>query len=167
MSIFGAAAGALSLSTKIHAGLAESGMLIGALACVAGGIAILSINIPFIGWAKKGIAYTLFGVAIFIGGHLEGYRARGTLDGSAELQRQLDQATADIKEKTRQANQASADLAAAGQRERDAADQSQGLAQQVSDYEKELASHPHNDACALSDADARWLSGIGAEPQRH
>jgi Skp family chaperone for outer membrane proteins len=153
------------LSTKIHAFFAESGMLILALACIAGAIALLSLNIPFIGWAKKGLAYTLFAVAIFVFGHLEGYRARATLDASADLQRQIAQQQADLEERQRQADQARELAAAAGVREREASDQSQSLAEQVQAYETELAKRSGNDLCVLSDADLRFLRGIGTAPK--
>jgi hypothetical protein len=155
-----------AISTKLHAFFAESGMLLLALGCIAGAIAILSLNIPFIGWAKKGIAYTLFAVAIFIGGHLEGYRARATLDASADMQRQIAQQRADLAERQRQADLARETAAAAGERERMAADQSQSLAEQVKAYEIELAKRPASGVCSLDDADVRRLLGIGAGPKR-
>ena len=87
------------LGARIHAFLAEFGMIVGALACAAIGIALVSIDPaalsrwPIVGGIYKScrnaLAYVAFGVAVLLAGEFDGYRRRGGLDASADLRGQI------------------------------------------------------------------------------
>lgn len=92
--VFGATIGA-----SVHAFLAEFGMIAGALACAAVGIALVSIDPaalsrwPIVGGiyrsCRNALAYVAFGAAVLLAGEFDGYRRRGALDASADLRGQL------------------------------------------------------------------------------
>lgn len=70
----------------VKAFLTEGLLLLAALACVAAGVALLSINVPILNWAKRGIAYVAFGLGILTLGIDVGYIWRGSHDNSRALE---------------------------------------------------------------------------------
>ncbi len=85
--------------STVQAFFVEFGMLVGALACVTAGLAIVGIDPamlsrwPLVGGIYKScrnaLACIAFVSAALLAGEFDGYRRRGALDASADLRGQL------------------------------------------------------------------------------
>jgi hypothetical protein len=152
------------VAEKIEAAFIEFGLLALAIMFIAAAVAAAMYLPKIMPFRGKIIALLVILAAVSASVDY-GYRWRGRLDASANYLREIEEKNAEIAERQRQAGLARAAAEAAGAREREAADQSQSLAQQVSAYEVELAKRPANNVCVLSDADLRFLRGIGTRPK--
>jgi hypothetical protein len=139
----------------VQALITEWGLVVAALACLAGaGFAFAYI--PVFG---RYAAACLVAAAAGLASYDLGYHARGALDKSGAIQAQLDEASRQLA--------ATHDIEAAAAAREQADDANAAKLQgEIDDYEKRVAALPAQGGCALIDDDVRSLSDIGraAEP---
>lgn len=133
----------------IQALIVEWGLIIAALACLAGAGAAF-IYIPIFG---RYVAACLVAAAAGLFAYDLGYRARGNLDNSTTIQTQLDEANRELK--------VIHDVQVSAIAREEVSDaQAIEMQDKINAYEAELKAAPATPECSLTDADVRSLSGI-------